>query len=301
MITIVPSYNKFTSAIEWAQPANKKEWAVLGLSCGALLISRNAATTTAVGVAVIGYLGYKWLKAEKPTELKAVEKLPDPNEAQEIYTPPRPSERDLAGLAQHAEKIAKLKQNKDVMGIVFVPNTEGQLTPIYIKYFKANPQTESFSAYSLNDDRQLGFAQVHPFLESNDYLKQGYWAGERPEEYEGYGSSKEEVGKVLLEQLTNQSKDHKNIGVVLNKAIHQHYQTECQGRIVIDAVRKTHPYHYKLGFRADNPEFNALCANYARESQRPDRDLGSVMMILPEQACRLWMEEVQKNPIGFPF
>jgi len=277
--------NQLTNIIEIFQPRCKKEWAALGLSCATLLISSGTAI-----VAGIGYLGYKWATADK---------LPNPNTVQTIYTPPHPSKTDLLNLHLHREKIAKLNRDPQVMGITFAPDKRGHLSPIYIKCTELNAHTTYFFAHDLTNDARLGFAITHPFLKSNQYLKEGHWICGRPKEYAGYGSSPEEVGKVLLEQVTNES-TYKNIGVILNKAIHQKFENECQGRIIIDAVRVTQPYHYKMGFRTADSEKNSLYAQYAKEHQIPHRDLGSVSMHLPDRARQLWLDEIHNRPIGFP-
>ena len=281
MTTAISFCDRFVDTLADFQPTSKKGWAALGLWCATLLVSSGAAVA-----AGIGYLGYKWARPEK---------LPDPNTVQEIYTPPHPNETDLH---QHAAKIAQLKKDPEVMGITFAPDEKGRLTPIYIKCVQSNPQTTYFFALDLANDTQLGFAITHPFLKSNQYLTKGLWI-HRPSEYAGYGSSQEEVGKVLLERVANES-TYKNIGVILNKAIHQKFEAECQARIIIDAIRTTHPYHYKMGFRSADSEENSLYAYYARKHRIPDKDLGSVLMHLPDRARHLWLNEIHDHPIGFP-
>jgi hypothetical protein len=257
--------------------AAQKRLKPLGVSCETLLIS-----TGALIALWIGYLGYKWCTA-------------DPNAVQTIYTPPHPSTYDIQNLELHAEKIEKLKKNPEVMGITFA-DRKGSLCPIYIKHTEPEDSKILFTAHDLATDTQLGFAITLPFLDSNEYLKD-YWLM-MPPQYQGYGSSQDEVSKVLLEQVTNTS-DYKNIGVILNKAIHQKFEKKCQGRILIDAVRETHPYHYKMGFRSLDPEKNRLYSQYAKERQIPNLDLGSIPMYLPDRARELWLKEIREFPIQF--
>ncbi len=160
MTTAISSCNRLADTVAIFRPSSKKEWTALSLSCATLLVSSGAAVA-----AGIGYLGYKWATAEK---------LPDPNTVQTIYTPPHPSETDLANLHLHVEKIAKLKRDPSVMGITFAPDERGHLTPIYIKCTQSNAHTTYFTAHRLANDAQLGFAIAHPFLESNQYLTKGY-------------------------------------------------------------------------------------------------------------------------------
>lgn len=284
MTTTISPCDRLTDTIAIFQPSNKKEWAALGIPCLALLASSGAAIA-----AGIGYLGYKWTTAEK---------LPDPNTVQTIYTPPHPNKTDLENLGRlYAKKISDLKKDSQIMGITFALDKSKHLTPIYIKCTPKDAHTY-FTAHNLANDKELGFAITLPFLKSNNYLK-NCWIGGRPKEYIGYGSSQEEVGKVLLEQVTNRS-EYKNIGVILNKAIHQKFENECQARIIIDAVRITHPYHYKMGFRAAEREKNRLYAQYVKNHQIPDRNLGSVFMHLPDEARQLWLNEIHDHPISFP-
>lgn len=234
------------------------------------------------------------------------------NDVNNIYTP---TSQTISIL--DPRKIQQLREDPRVMGITFTFNGENVLVPIYIKVFRKDiPAFEGFgtscpartedSFYAFDfSDRQIGFAFTKSMLKSNDYLK-GFWLGAKEERYVGNGVEKKEVNKILLDQVTNQSQ-YKNIGVILNKAIHQKYQDECQGRMVIDAVRGTHPYHYKLGFRAFDPQkrilnekLNSLFASYVQRKEIPNRDLGLVTMYLPDRARELWLQEVKRNPIGFP-
>ena len=230
----------------------------------------------------------------------------DVNAVQKIYTPPRPTEADLAELQQYAEKIEKLKNDEFVMGIAFAINEQGDLAPVYVRCREIDIYQTAFVVHSLANDQRLGDAVVNPFLPSNQYL-QDYWPIETPEESIGYGSEKGQIGKVWLHNVRNLS-SFKNIGVLLNKAIHQKFESECEGRMIINAVRGTHPYHYKLGFRAFDPsqngafesEKNSLYAEYVKNHEIPDRDLGSVPMLLPEEARELWLTEIREYPIEFP-
>src|SRR3989338_11136995 len=167
MTTAISTYNRLVDTVAIFQPSNKKEWAALSLTCATLLVSSGAAIA-----AVIGYIGYKWVTAEK---------LPDPNTVQTIYTPPHPSEADLLHLHSYRDKIAILKKDPQVMGITFAPNQDNKLTPIYIKCTQADNQTY-FAAHDLANDTRLGFAVTLPFLKSNEYLKKGHWVASRPEE-----------------------------------------------------------------------------------------------------------------------
>lgn len=121
----------------------------------------------------------------------------------------------------------------------------------------------------------------------------------RPSAYGGYGPSQGETSKILLDQVTS-SEEYKNVGVLLNKAIHQKFMAICQCRMIIDAVRGSHPYHYLLGFRSLNSEQNRLYASFAETREHPNQDLGSVSMYLPDDARRLWQEEIENFPIEFP-
>lgn len=230
----------------------------------------------------------------------------DVNAVQKIYTPPHPTEADLAELHQYADKIEELKNDKSVMGIAFAINEQGDLAPVYVRCVQIDEYQTNFGVYNLANDKCLGDAITHPSLHSNRYC-QDYWPIMTPEEHVGYGSEKGQIAKVWLDNLRNFS-SFKNIGVLLNKAIHQKFENECEGRMIIDAVRKTHPYHYKLGFRAFDPrqngafdsKKNSLYAKYVTNHEIPDRDLGSVPMLLPEEARELWLTEIREYPIEFP-
>lgn len=283
MTTNISRCNQFLNSLETFQPKNKKEWAALSLSCATLLISSGAALAAGAG-----YVGYKWATAEK---------LGNPNAVQTIYTPPRPTQADKEKLQSHAEKIEKLKKDPRIMGIAFAADKNENVVPLYIRYIRCDSYTVYFSAHAIEDDVELGFAITHPFISSNNYMS-GYWLAGVPSECTGYGSNSENVSKVLLQQVQNNS-SYKNIGVILNKAIHQKFASECEGRILIQAVRITHPYHYKLGFRSLDSEQNRVYARYANNHQIPKKDLGSVYMHLPDQARQLWLKEVKDHPITF--
>lgn len=228
-------------------------------------------------------------------------KFPDPNMVQTIYTPPHPNEKDLEKLRLQAGKIENLKKDPNVMGIAFALDPRGEKTPIYIKCTPSGTDKKTwFTAHDLTTGEELGYAITLPFLQSNQYRTR-HWAFGRPPNYVGYGSDKEEVAKVLLDQVSNEARSrYKNIGVILNKAIHQKFEGECQGRIIIEAARGSHPYHYKLGFRSTNPEENSLYAQYVKDRQIPEKDLGLVTMHLPDEAQKLWLNEVHEYPINFP-
>jgi len=238
------------------------------------------------------------------SRMQSKEQIPSPNEVQAIYTPPRPSEADIAGLAKHAKEIRDLKKNPNVMGLTFAPDARGRLTPIYITC-RQDGAKYNFAALRLGDNDplgrdRLGFAYTTAFLPSNNFLED-FWIGGKPEHLQGYGNSTDRVSKVLLDQVQNDSR-YRKIGVILNKAIHQKFAQECNGRIFIDAVRGTHPYHYKMGFRAYGEgatEKNQIYARFVRSHTKPTRDLGSVYMHLPEKALALWQNEVRENPIGW--
>ena len=242
------------------------------------------------------YLGF-----EEPAEV---------NEVEEIYTPYHPANADLIGLEQYAEKINELKQDESVMGIAFAINKEGDLAPVYIRCIEIDKYQTNFCVYSLRNDECLGDAIVRPFLQSNHYCRDYFLMTFPNDPYVGYGLEKGNIAKVWLHNVRNlSSSNYKNIGVLLNKAIHQKFADECEGRMLIDAVRNSHSYHYKLGFRAIDPyqngafdtAKNSLYAKYVRNNEIPKHDLGSVSMILPEKAQELWMKEIREHPIEFPF
>lgn len=236
------------------------------------------------------YLGYKWMTAEKV----------DYSEIRDIYKPTRFNEREWA---PYKEKLAELKRDPNVIGATFVSHPKnGKLQPIFIKKHQTYPETVVFVAYDLRTNDTVGFAEVKPFLETNNYLEDCWLAG-LPDEMKGYGTDKDNhrLGKVYMHQVTNERPEHyKNIGVVLTKAVLQHYHESCQGRTMIDAVRNTQPYWYKLGFRVSNPdqvEKNVLFGRIARRGQKVMRDMGSVYMHLPEKAQKLWLHEIEQHPI----
>ncbi len=220
-------------------------------------------------------------------------------EVKEIYTPPHPFLRDLAVFDSYAKKIVQLKTNPNVMGVAFASRQNGDLFPVYITCRPWGSATMKFNAYALQEDEDLGEVFAHVFLKSNRYLGHDpQWAGTK-EEFKGYGPKEEEVEKVLLDMLQNNSSS-KNIGVLLNKAIHQKFIEQCEGRVVIKAITNSQPFHYKLGFRALDPKLNALYAEAARSRQAPQEGFEDVYMYLPDAARDLWLKEVRVHPIGFP-
>ncbi len=232
------------------------------------------------------------------------------NEVNNIYTP---TPQMLSGL--DSEKIRNLRSDPKIMGITFTFK-KGTLVPIYIKIFseqtldaskKVVRLTNRFYAYDFSDDHLLGLATAKPMLESNNHFSEFWPFGGKDDYLIGNGLEVAEVNKIWLENVKNEDLNYKNVGVILIKAIHQRYRPECQGRMVIEAARNVHPYYYKLGFRAFDPEKrvllndkNSLYASHAKQKQIPKMDFGSVYMYLPDHACQLWKNEIDRNPIGWP-
>jgi len=238
------------------------------------------------------YLLYKMIKPKGVS----------PNEVENIYTPT--SETNWPSLSQYSVKIGALKKQGNVMGITFTFDKANVLTPIYIRR-NQNDERGYFEACQLSNDEPLGFAEITTYLKSNNYLA-SYWLGGTPKEYIGDGPIRKEVSKIVLDQVQNDSQ-YKNIGVILNKAIHQHFMDECEGRMVIKAVRNTHPFHYKLGFRTFNPAIgeldlksNSRCKSHVKKHKILKEDWGIAYMHLPDHARELWLKEIQQNPIKFP-
>ncbi len=260
------------------------------------MVSLAVIGATALAIGVIGY------------KRGTVQKLLLPNETQKIYFPPR---FDLSTIEpSYTNKVKRLQNNPNIMGMTCVPRREGEeLVPVYIEKAQGTGEEayiHKLLAKKITDDSLIGFAQLNLLTEKNIELMD-LW-GPEPVEWRGYGPSEATdgpfVNKVLLDQVTNkQPNKYKNVGMILLKAIIQNYYDDFQGRVLLQAVRNTHPYHYKLGFRVSqqNQEYlNAKFAKLAQSSTPVDQNLGSVYMHLPEQAINLWRREIEQDPIRFP-
>jgi hypothetical protein len=323
-MSIISYCNRFVIPLSMVPAEIKKKEGASGSSTNSVVVLLGVSA-----IVTLGYVWHKWRTSPQIEDLNAARKItvlgtsispqlpeissrtlpsqtgkfPDPNMVQTIYTPPHPNAEDLEKLRLQAGKIENLKKDQNVMGIAFALNPSGEKTPIYIKCIQPERGSNQtlFTAHDFQTGKKLGFASTLPFLQSNQYLKRDHFVFGRPNECVGYGLDKEEVGKVLLEQVTNESESqYKNIGVILNKAIHQKFENECQGRIFILATRVSHPYLYKLGFRSTNSEENSLYAQYVKDRQIPEKALGLVTMHLPDEAQKLWLNEVHEFPIKFP-
>ena len=279
-------YNQAVNALEMLQPLKSEEWMALGVICSSLFISTRAALLLGGG-----YLGYKWMTA-KP--------IPSPNEVQSIHSFYSPTQTDLLQLNQYRGEIEELKKNPKVVGVTLVQTEGGLVVPVYIKYDKGQNGNLRFGLVDLKTRKEVGHADVTCFLPSNDYRRKDWIVG-RPKAYEGYGFSQEEVSKLCVECIENRTGGfYKNVGAILYKAVFQTLRQECECRAIIDAVRGTHPYHYKMGFRSKNSIQNDTYARYVRAGTKPDVDLGYVPMYLPDRARELWLREIDANPIRFP-
>lgn len=276
-------------ANSFAQLSSEKK---IALGCASVaLLALAPLTTLSLGTAGAGCILLNRV-------FQSCQKNRNSNEIDHIYTPTN----QKCDLTPYAAKIAILKKDQNVMGITFTFNKQNELIPIYIVRTQ-NTYLANFFAYDLSTNEQLGFAFTKFHCLENNYLT-NYWLGRKPEEYIGYGPNRTETNKTFLDQVTNESQC-KNIGVILIKAIQQVFmEKKFEGRILIEAVRQTPPYHYKMGFRAFNPKtrefdskFNSLCASYLQRKEIPKKDLGLHYMYLPEAARNLWSEEIKNNPI----
>jgi hypothetical protein len=244
------------------------------------------------------YVGYKWYSSRQ---------LSDPSKVSNIYLP---EHNDTLTVLQDKidifrEKVEILKNDPNVIGIVSLPRVDlpGQTSPVYIKKDYADKNTEHLVARDIETNQKVGFALLHPSWEKNNYMKSYYCFSDVPEYLQGYGADKTDVPKIYLEQVTNeQPQKFKNVGVILIKAILQHYQTSCDARLIFNAVRNTQPYYYKMGFRMVNNdvESNRRWAEIAASGRKTYVDMGSHPMLLPDDARKLWKDEIAANPIGFP-
>ncbi|NGX32794.1 MAG: hypothetical protein K1060chlam4_00847 [Candidatus Anoxychlamydiales bacterium] len=281
MTTICESLSsRLYDMMDMITPQNKKETAAAVLTCATSIFSKEAFL-----VGTVGYLGYKWIT----TDTK------DPNEVYEIYSPIKG--RQLTHLENEEIKSLKTKYRDSFLGISFVEDRDShESKPIFIIKKQNSDKQLQFFAMDLESKKQLGFAIVQPFS-SNDEVNK-HWLNMPPKELLGYDKEKMDVSKVILEQVTNQVHDkYKNVGVVLLKAILQH--SAPNQRIILDSVRNTQPYYYKLGFRTVNQNrMNAIFARMARSKTIRNKDNGSIYMFLPESGQKQWIEEIRLNPIS---
>jgi hypothetical protein len=187
------------------------------------------------------------------------------------------------------------------MGIALAPKKGGGVQPIYIKFSQNNTNFQ-LTAHDLATGERVGFLNGTRFHEGNDYLRSGHWFVGRPNEYNGYGGNPAEVEKICVDQVTNESPNLGQIGVILMKAAPQQFPN-AQNRVILDAVRNTHSYYYKQGYRVSDVAKRHLNAEYARIAKSgtiPRKDNGSVQMHLPNAARAVWSREIQEAPIGFP-
>jgi hypothetical protein len=235
------------------------------------------------------------------TATNNVLKPPDPTSVASIYRPKHFSfnKKDPSCLLPFGEMIRVLKRSKEFMGITAAPCKDGKFDAIYITCSQPSLDERYFCAAKLKDRTCLGIAKVHPFMKSNKFLK-NFWKPQWPSNYKGYGLGKEPITKVLLTYVSNDSREHDHIGVILIKAIQQRFKKVCDGRMILTATGKIHPYFYKLGFRSTDPEKNKIYAEYKENKKIPDKNFESETLYLPEEACKLWNKEIEEYPIFFP-
>lgn len=201
--------------------------------------------------------------------------------------------------------IRHLHEISGVVGITAASCVDqpGKVSLIYITQTEQyNSAYACFRAYELETGKQVGSAEVYAFLETNQYC-QNFYRHNVPSHLQGYGADRGSVPKVFLRQVTNEDpKQYKNIGVLLLKMILQYYNDRCECRLILDAVRNTQPYYYKLGFRMANPEQEHLNANWAEIASigKIPEDMGTHQMFLPDEARILWHNEITEYPFELP-
>lgn len=193
-----------------------------------------------------------------------------------------PRDEDLVKLRKFQEKIEKIQQCAyKYVGINFVTDAKEKAVPVYItKNFSGN----EFQIHELETDKMLGWARVSTYQSEDD---------------EDYGFYPHGEKKVTLEMLKNVSEEgHKHVGSLLMKAILQTFLKDCEARMELTAVRKAHPFHYRMGLRSKDAEENRLYASYlGQKKESIEEDFGSVPMYLPNETRDLWIQEIKAHPI----
>lgn len=267
-------------------PKSKGE--VLGLGGGLLTASLYS---TPLGLAVgVGYGGYKWLTSKKVIPLPLGF----------VYHPDtRLTNEDLRNVA---EKVENLKQRADVLGFAAVAEkATGNKVPVYISV-QANEHKGLFTIHRVNDDRRLGWADLHLFLKENDFENADYLASIPSQKI--YGRERMQQSKNHLDRLYNEKLDsYKNVGYLLIKAIHQCYADKCEARMDVGAGYNSHTFYYNLGYRAISVELDDRISE-AYETFHSERiisdtsQLKEVEMYLPLEARENWLKAIQENPIS---
>ncbi len=193
--------------------------------------------------------------------------------------------------------IQRLKKDDSVIGISHVHDIQSQAIPVYIKLTRHLRGTARFVAYTLLDNQAIGSADIEEekYLSEQSEESTYFYLG-LPEELKGYGSESSTLKKVYLNFIRNSLPDkYKNVGVMLLHFIFNFYDKSCNGRIILQALSQTGPYHYKNGFRAaelQDEHLHPLFEKAALTKQSFEHE--SIYMILPDSFRQKWRKAIGK-------
>ncbi len=112
-----------------------------------------------------------------------------------------------------------------------------------------------------------------------------------------YGNQPGEFKKIEITELKNEDqKNYKYVGYGLIKVVLQTFRDETDCRIELEAAWRSHTFYWKLGFR---PNKDAQVQRIAAEviKGRPEKDLGSTVMHLPDWARDAWKRHLVESPL----
>lgn len=118
----------------------------------------------------------------------------------------------------------------------------------------------------------------------------------------GREKSQEQVNKIYIQDLNSTaSETYRGVGSLLMQAAMEYgYSKGCQGRVILDAVRDSHLFYYKLGMRTICRKTDAKIAALPEKFPGQERvyaDFGSHIMHMPKEGRDVWKEKIKANPI----
>lgn len=194
--------------------------------------------------------------------------------------------------------IQNLKNDPSIIGVSHIHDLQGNALPIYIKLTRHSRGTARFVAYTILDHQIVGTADIEEekYLSEQSEESTYFYLG-LPEELKGYGHEGQNIEKVYLNFIRNSRPDkYKNVGVMLLHFIFNFYDKSCDGRIMLQALSQTGPYHYKNGFRAADLRDEHLHSLFEKAAfTKEPLDHESIYMILPDSSRQTWRQAINEH------
>lgn len=159
-----------------------------------------------------------------------------------------------------------------------------------------------FEAYLPQDENRIGFITIDWLRVENGKCKSFICKAENDSsEYPGVEGK---INRICILNMMADREEYKGLGTALMQvAMEYGIEKGCEGRAQLDAVRDSHVFHYKMGFRSQLPTQNvkieAKIKKYEGVNLKdiPYEQLESMLMHLPEEGRLKWLAKIKESPI----